>query len=62
MKIGDKVFVPSMVNGCGIDLPAIVCNVKKALGKTRVFVRYVQPDPFGRKGGIYSSCHLRFRF
>ena len=62
MKCGDKVTVPSMVNGCGIDLPGIVCIVKKALGQTRVFVRYLTPDPFGRIGGYFNVSHLRFRF
>lgn len=60
-KIGDKVTVPAMLNGSGQDLPAIVCFVKKLLGKTRVMVHYLDPDPNGRTSGVYYDFHLKFR-
>ena len=61
MKIGDKVFVPSRVNGCGVDLPAVVSFVKKVLGKTRVIVHYLDPDPYGRVTGVFWDYHLKLR-
>lgn len=62
MKIGDKVTVPAGMNGCNTDLPAIVSYVKTLLGKTRVIVSYLHPDPFGRTSGVYYDYHLKFRF
>ena len=61
LKIGDKVTVPAMVNGYGVDLPAIVCFVKKILGKTRVLVHYLDPDPHGRTCGTFYDFHLKYR-
>ena len=61
-KNGDKVTVPAMINGCGVDLPAIVSFVKKYLGKTRVIVHYLDPDPHGRTNGTFYDFQLKYRF
>lgn len=53
MKKGDKVIVPAIVNGYGIDITGFVTEIEIVMGRKLITVSYLNSDPAGRLGGCF---------